>query len=253
MMKPIQNQTCSKPECEHCGKRGINIGGYGWFTTKSGRRRRYRCKICGGTRRVQEYKRTQDWRAGPFRSSSPRGEPQIWGVSEAMSGDSGSPYAQGKHHPATGCHVPGRRPGSRPGPHLDQNVLGQLRRGSPDLDFGPLRWPFFPPPHGPVSVRSPIGRKRGTRKSGLETNTENEARSVLLARLWCHVILQNRANGAENLTRLCSVTIGQTGWRMVQSRAIRSRQKVFWQFWESGSNFWPCAWLGQCSENSEKP
>ena len=38
-------------------------------------------------------------------------------------GDSGSPYAQGKHHPAMGCHVPGRRPGSRPGPHLDQNVL----------------------------------------------------------------------------------------------------------------------------------
>ena len=30
-------------------------------------------------------KRTQDWRAGPFRSSSTRGEPQIWGVSEAMS------------------------------------------------------------------------------------------------------------------------------------------------------------------------
>ena len=30
-------------------------------------------------------------------------------------GDSGSPYAQGKHRPATGCHAPGRRPGSRPG------------------------------------------------------------------------------------------------------------------------------------------
>ena len=102
-------------------------------------------------------------------------------------------------------------------------MLGQLRRGSPDLDFGPLRWPFFPPPHGPVSIRSPIGRKRGTRKSGLETNTENEAHSVLLARLWCHVILQNRANGAENLTRLCSATIGQTGWRMAQFGAIRSR------------------------------
>ena len=38
-------------------------------------------------------------------------------------GDSRSPYAQGKHRPATGCHTPGRRPGSRPGPHLDQNVL----------------------------------------------------------------------------------------------------------------------------------
>ena len=49
MMKTIQNQACSKPGCENCGKRGINIGGHGWFTTKSGRRRRYRCKICGGT------------------------------------------------------------------------------------------------------------------------------------------------------------------------------------------------------------
>ena len=38
-------------------------------------------------------------------------------------GDSGSPYAQGKHRPATGCHAPGRRPGSRHGPHLGQNVL----------------------------------------------------------------------------------------------------------------------------------
>ena len=62
----------------------------------------------------------------------------------------------------------------------------------------------------------PLWRKRGTRKSGLETNTGNEARSALLARLWCHLILQNRANGAEKLTRLCSATIGQTGWRMVQ-------------------------------------
>ena len=39
----------------------------------------------GCARRVQKHKRTQDWRAGPFRSSSPRGEPQIRGVSEAMS------------------------------------------------------------------------------------------------------------------------------------------------------------------------
>ena len=33
----------------------------------------------------KKHKRTQDWRAGPFRSSSPHGEPQIWGLSEAMS------------------------------------------------------------------------------------------------------------------------------------------------------------------------
>ena len=69
----------------------------------------------------------------------------------------------------------------------------------------------------------PLWRERGTRKSRLETKTENEASSALLARLWCHLILQNRANGAENLTRLCSATIGQTGWRMVQVGAIRSR------------------------------
>ena len=68
-----------------------------------------------------------------------------------------------------------------------------------------------------------IWRKRGTRKSGLETNAENEARSALLARLWCHLIPQTPPNRAENLTRLCSATIGQTGWRMVQFGAIRSR------------------------------
>ena len=38
--------------------------------------------------------------------------------------------------------------------------------------------------------------------------------------------MQNPANRAENLTRLCSATIGQTGWRMMQVGAIRSRQKV---------------------------
>ena len=74
-----------------------------------------------------------------------------------------------------------------------------------------------------LAARSPLGRKRGTRKSGLETKTENEARSALLARLWCHLPLQNPANRAENLTRLCSATMYRTGWRMVQFGAIRSR------------------------------
>ena len=77
--------------------------------------------------------------------------------------------------------------------------------------------------HGPVSARSPFWRKLGTRKSRLETKSENEALSALLARLWCHLTLQNPANRAENLIRLCSATIGQTGWRMVKSGAIRSR------------------------------
>ena len=93
------------------------------------------------------------------------------------------------------------------------------RRGSLGLDSGPLGWPLF----RRRTAWSAPRRKRGTRKSGLETNTENEALSALLVRLWCHLPLQNPANRAENLTRLCSATIGQTWWRMVQFGAIRSR------------------------------
>ena len=110
--------------------------------------------------------------------------------------------------------------------HLDQNLLGPLRRGSPGLDSGSLGWLLL---GGRTARSTPVllfGRKLGTRKSGVETNTENEAQSGLLARLWCHLPLQNPANRAENLTRLCSATIGQTGWRMVQFGAIRSRQKA---------------------------
>ena len=75
-------------------------------------------------------------------------------------GDSGSPHAQGKHRPATGCYAPWAKTWiqvlgkdghlRRPGPHLDQNVLGQLRGSSPGLDSEPLGRPLFPP-HGPVS------------------------------------------------------------------------------------------------------
>ena len=69
----------------------------------------------------------------------------------------------------------------------------------------------------------PIWRKLVPRKSRLETKSENEARSALLARLWCHLILENPANRAENPIRLCSATIGRTEWRMGQFGAIRSR------------------------------
>ena len=48
-MRAIDDNACLKPGCENFGKPGVNIVGYGWFTTKLGRRRRYRCKICGGT------------------------------------------------------------------------------------------------------------------------------------------------------------------------------------------------------------
>ena len=129
-------------------------------------------------------------------------------------GDSGSPYAHGKQRPARGCHAPGWRPGSRPRAAPGPERASRLRHAS------------FPTLHGPVSARSPTGRKRGTRKSRLETNPKNEARSALLARLWCHLPQQNPANRAENLIRLCSATIGRTGWRMVQFGAIRSRQKA---------------------------
>ena len=72
----------------------------------------------------------------------------------------------------------------RPGPHLEQNVLGPLRCGSPGLDRGLLGCLFSRRPHGPVSAYSLIWRKLGTRKSRLETSTQNEALSALLARLW---------------------------------------------------------------------
>ena len=46
----------------------------------------------------------------------------------------------------------------------------------------------------------------------------------------------------------------RTGWRIVQVGAIRSRQKVFWQFWESGSTFSPCAYfIEHKSERSGMP
>ena len=108
-------------------------------------------------------------------------------------------------------------------------MLGQLRGSSPGLDSEPLGRPLFPPPAGPVSALSPIWRKRGTRKSRLETKTENEASSALLAHLWCHLPLQNPANRAENLIRLCSATVCKTGWRMVQVGAIRSRLETLKQ------------------------
>ena len=47
-MRPIDDIACFKPGCDNFGKRGVNIVGHSWFTTKSGGRRRYRCNICGG-------------------------------------------------------------------------------------------------------------------------------------------------------------------------------------------------------------
>ena len=43
-----RREACGKPGCDNFGKPGLNIVGHGWFVTKSGRRRRYRCTVCGG-------------------------------------------------------------------------------------------------------------------------------------------------------------------------------------------------------------
>ena len=109
-------------------------------------------------------------------------------------GDSGSPHAQGKTPSSNGMlrslgedldPGPGQRwTLRRPGPHLDQNVLGQLRGSSPGPDSEPLGRPLFPPPAWPDQRPLPNLAKRGTRKPRLETHTENEASSALLARLW---------------------------------------------------------------------
>ena len=110
------------------------------------------------------------------------------------------------------------------------------------LILGPPRAGLFSDAARPCqAARSPLWRKRGTRKSRLETKSENEASSALLARLWYHLPLQNPANRAENLTRLCSATIGQTGWRMVQFGAIRSPlDSIQTGYWEARNpKKWP--------------
>ena len=99
-------------------------------------------------------------------------------------GDSGSPYAQGKHRSATRCHAPGRRPGSRLGPHMDQNVLAGYAAVALALILGTSSGLFSDAARPCQRPAPPLWRKRGTRKSRLETNTENEACSALLARLW---------------------------------------------------------------------
>ena len=48
-MNAIDETTCCTPGCDNFGKPGLNIVGHGWFSTKSGRRRRYHCKVCGRT------------------------------------------------------------------------------------------------------------------------------------------------------------------------------------------------------------
>ena len=48
-MNAIDEPACCNPACDNFGRPGLNIVGHGWFVTNSGRRRRYRCTVCGGT------------------------------------------------------------------------------------------------------------------------------------------------------------------------------------------------------------
>ena len=66
-----------------------------------------------------------------------------------------------------------------PGPER----ASRLRRGSPGLDSGPLGRPLFRRCTALSATILLFGPKRGTRKSRLETKTENEASSALLTSL----------------------------------------------------------------------
>ena len=112
---------------------------------------------------------------GRFDHHRPMASPRFGARRRRFVGDSGSPYAQGKHRPATRCHAPGRRPGSRPGPHLDQNVRAGYAAVVLALILDPSGGLFSAAARPPVSARYPLWRKLGTRKSRLETKTENEA------------------------------------------------------------------------------
>ena len=68
-----------------------------------------------------------------------------------------------------------------PGPER----ASRLRRGSPGLDSGLLGRPLFRRCTALSATRSPpLAQTWHSRKSKLETKTENEASSALLARLW---------------------------------------------------------------------
>ena len=90
---------------------------------------------------------------------------------------------------------------------------------------------LFPLPHGPFSARFPIWRKRGTRKSRLETNTESEARSALLARLWCHLPCKTPPT-ARKISPVSAVPqlagLGG-GWCRLELSGLGKRWSSFWR------------------------
>ena len=50
MARGIRNQVCANMDCKHQGEAGEgNIVPHGFFKSKAGKRRRYRCTSCGRT------------------------------------------------------------------------------------------------------------------------------------------------------------------------------------------------------------
>ena len=83
-----------------------------------------------------------------------------------------------------GATLPGGDLDPRLGPHMDQNVLAGYAAVALALILETSGGLFSDAARPCQRPAPPLWRKRGTRKSRLETNTENEACSALLARLW---------------------------------------------------------------------
>ena len=144
------------------------------------------------TRPVQKHKRTQDWRAGPFRSSSPRGEPQVWGMSDlAMSAIRVLRTRRKTPSSNEMPTAPGRKPGlGRPSARADHQPLlkRNLRRrcsrpGFKSLTSSPVVESPFPvrmhPEPGQLSsicARFGVHVNLGTRSS---SSTPRNDRPVL--------------------------------------------------------------------------
>ena len=77
-----------------------------------------------------------------------------------------------------------QRDATLPGGDLDQNVLAGYAAVALALILDPSGGLFSDAARPCQRPTPPLWRKRGTRKSRLETKTENEASSALLARLW---------------------------------------------------------------------
>ena len=103
------------------------------------------------------------------------GEPQIWGASEAMSAIRVPRTRRENTVQQRDATLPGGDLGLGLGPHLDQNVLAGYAAVALALILDPSGGLFSDAARPCQRPAPPLWRKRGTRKSRLETKTENEA------------------------------------------------------------------------------